>query len=485
MNATDTVSEPISVIISDDRMQAALLLRERDFEVKGEYTLEEVLETVKAKGVRYGIKEKAIAKIIQEKRYNKHYVIAQGLNVRQGRDGYFEYYFNVKAQTGIPKIMDDGRVDYSQIIELVRKDDVIVEYFPADRGDPGYKVTGDMIMPDKVKEQEALRGSGYVKDGHKYRAIHDGRVTLHGIRLEVSPVLIIEGNVNLAYGDVEFNGDIFVRGDVAGGVTVKAEGGVIVDGNVEAATICAGKECIIGHGVHGDNDVEIRAGGRVSSYFIEGAKIVADGEIMAATIVNSDIFSKEAIDVTASKGVIMGGMICGMTGVKANVIGHRSGLATNIYAGASEEDTEVKHKLSKTINACMLQEKRLKAEGERLEKRLKMEKDAELTKRKEEVDAELVQLTNQLAKSNWELDELLQKIKYAENSKVLIRKMLHPGVKITIGTVAAAQMSGISDVCFKQDGVKIIIESIDGRKPIPLPNGADVSENTLDNEKDS
>ena len=126
----------MDIMISDDGMKASLLLKsggEAAF-----FTPEEVKDHLRKAGIQVAVKDEVIRQMIQERLFDNYYLIAEGESPRPGKNGYYEYFFNTNAQTGIPRILPNGKVDYSQIIELVNEGDVIARYhFIIARGQPG------------------------------------------------------------------------------------------------------------------------------------------------------------------------------------------------------------------------------------------------------------------------------------------------------------------------------------------------------------
>lgn len=450
----------IEVIVGEDGMKAALLLRSNAY-VK-EHTVDEVKQILRKSGIQMGIRDGIIKEILDKKMFDKHYLVAQGVMPRHGKNGYFEYFFNTKAQTGIPKILDDGRVDYSQIIELVKGEQKLALYHKADKGEDGYTVTGEIKPAVKGEELEPLNLTGVRREGDSYFAAFDGRVILKGTSLEVDPALVVEGSVNNTYGNVNFKGDVFVKGDIAAGMMVEATGSIIVDGTIEAAKVRARKDIIIGYGVHGEGEAVLSADGEIACNFLEGAKVISKEKIMSGSIINSVVHTDSYVDVTQAKGIIMGGRVCGMLGVSANVIGHRSGMETLIFAGASPDDTKEINKIRKSLKSCMMYDQKMGMDEKALEAEISQTKNAtksyELQGKLKELKEEKKQLTLNIEKNNWNLEQLLKKIEFAKEANVVVNQMLYPGTVITIGTVEAEKLSGIAGAKFVREGVNIMVE---------------------------
>jgi uncharacterized protein (DUF342 family) len=61
----------------------------------------------------------------------------------------------------------------------------------------------------------------------------------------VSSIYIAEGGVNFKTGNIDYDGDVLVRGDVLPGFTVSADGNINIEGAVEAATITSRNGSIV------------------------------------------------------------------------------------------------------------------------------------------------------------------------------------------------------------------------------------------------
>ena len=445
----------MDIMISDDGMKASLLLKsggEAAF-----FTPEEVKDHLRKAGIQVAVKDEVIRQMIQERLFDNYYLIAEGESPRPGKNGYYEYFFNTNAQTGIPRILPNGKVDYSQIIELVNEGDVIARYHSAKEGQNGCRVNGEIIKPEKVHDEAALTLQGVKKEDGKYIALSDGRVTLKNHRLKVDPALNVRGDVNHTFGNVKFNGDVFVKGDIRSGMTVEAAGSVIIDGTVEGAHINAGGDIIVGYGIQGEGKALIESGGSLTCSFIEAAVVVTTGDICTGSIVNSNVYSDGSIDVTAEdKGIIMGGVVCGMTGVKANMAGHRSGIHTEIYVGASLEDTAIIRKLQRSIRSCMSYAERIEKEEQDLTIQMKKEgntvRGTRIKKRVKMVAEEKIQLGINIGKSNWELNRILNRIAYAKDAIAIVNYKIYEGVDIIVGTVQAEIPDDIEGARFVKNG---------------------------------
>lgn len=280
----------------------------------------EILQALHRKGITYGIRYDDIDRMVSGEGDRMHVLVARGVMPVHGKDGYYEYFFRTHvART--PKTLADGYVDYRNVdwFEKVKKGQKLAFYHRATTGKNGMTVTGKEIPARKGREQCILTGRGFqrAKDGKTYFAELDGIVTLaendagtdvlQEIKLEVTDLLTVS-EVTLATGDVQFDGSVFVTGNVGSGVSIHAAGDVLVDGFVEAAHITCGGDVMLRRGMNAAyGEGIIQAAGDVNGYFFEAVEVTAGGNIHGDYFLNCELHAAGRIDVMGKKGSLTGG----------------------------------------------------------------------------------------------------------------------------------------------------------------------------------
>ena len=74
------------------------------------------------------------------------------------------------------------------------------------------------------------------EDGNTYYAAIDGKVEYCNYDLRIVNVLDISGDVDLNIGNIDFNGDVNITGNVITGVTIRAMGSIYIGGYVEVCS---------------------------------------------------------------------------------------------------------------------------------------------------------------------------------------------------------------------------------------------------------
>lgn len=328
------VNATCSVCVSRDKMICWAFL----FPPVGGGTLpaDIVGKAISGAGVTSGIQTEALLRLVMEKPYFELVPVAIGTPVTEGENGKVIDRFARELPFEI-KINDEGLADYkhTNYVRQVYKDDVICDIMLPVEGQPGLKVDGSVLAPKPVKKAKVPKGANTVitEDGLRLISGIDGHLEYKREVFNVRPVLTVEGDVDYVVGNIEFNGDVHITGDVRENFSVSATGSVSIDGLVEAATVEAGGDLVISRGVVGDNRAMLRSGGCVRVKYLENCVVYAGSGVYADCVMNSQIFSDSSIEVTTGRGSVIGGALTAAKSVKAKMIGAQSGRRTEVTLG--------------------------------------------------------------------------------------------------------------------------------------------------------
>lgn len=324
--------------INETRMEVLLTLYRT-------YPVEELRGLLRESGVVYGIREKALEELAQGKKNYEETLVAAGTAAKDGRDGFFEYHFNPRPETR-PIILPDGSVDYNVLgkIELVTEGQLLVTYHPALQAVTGRDVLGRTIEAREGKELPPLQCKRCEPDeaGCEYIAGTEGNVTIEGGCLTVTPIYVVEGNLDAATGNVDFHGDVLIQGNVFAGVTVKTTGNITVNGHVETAYLNARGDVILKNGMQGSGNGVIRAGRNVMARFLEQTQVYAGKEINTGALLNCEVEAGQNVVIAGNRGNIIGGTVTAVEQISAVSIGNRAGVNTQLVIGL---DCEFKYKM--------------------------------------------------------------------------------------------------------------------------------------------
>ena len=372
--------------IEKDGMAAWLYLAPPD---QGQvYTKEELITYLERNGVVTGYHSSNLSAMIKKKVYEREILVAKGKEVQKGKDGWFEYLFTPE-EYGVPKIREDGTVDYTSMSALhnVHSGEKVAIYHRAEQGKDGYTVRGVEVKAKPSKEQPPLRGKGVERIGDEYFAQTDGKIEAKNGKIDIQKVHEIAGDVTLIVGQVEFFGDVIINGNVENGVVVRAGRNIEIHGTSGSATLLAGGDVIISRGIQGGGTISAK--GSVFADFIENTTVIAGGTVLSNTILNANIHAEDKVITTGKKGAVIGGYVHGFKGIEAITAGSDAEVKTILHSGYEQKsyerflelrrkESELKEKLSELVDNMTdaMRERRTGSSGSSMAAELRlMERD--------------------------------------------------------------------------------------------------------------
>ena len=327
--------------IDEFRMWVSLTIKEPEGEEASFFSADFIEGYLRENGIKSGIIKEAVEALSEQVQYGREVVVARGKEPVNGRDGMYNFTVALEDVHAKPVVNEDGSVDYYNSLNLamVKAGDLIAVYEPATPGEYGYTVFAEMLPPVKGKELRPLRGKGLCvsEDGLRYTAEYDGRIYKNGNNIIIDRVYTVKGDLDIEKGNIRFNGDVEVRGDVRSGLTIEADGNVYINGHVGGCRIIAGGNVTVKKGIQGRYKCYIEAGGDVACSFIERCEIITKGNVYADSILDSNIYSHKQIIVNSKSGQVIGGTISAIQGIMVKESGNKSGTVTVLRAGVDQD----------------------------------------------------------------------------------------------------------------------------------------------------
>jgi len=397
------------------------------------------------------------------KRYGRRILIAQGKDPSPGTDGFLQFHFDRSNIKPKPKIMEDGTVNFKQLdmFRLCNRGDVLVTSVPAKEGKDGIDVYGNAVPAPKARPAAVIpRGKGTVlsPDGLHLLADVSGQLLLTEGKINISPHLEIAGNVDNSTGNIDFNGQVTVRGNVVSGFTVRAVGNIEVYGVCEAATLISEEGSIVlGNGVQGADKGELEAALDITAKFIESCKVSAGGNITADSIRKSHVKCNGSVTVAGKNGLLVGGTLIAGEKLVATTIGSPMGTVTDIEVGGSPNELNKQKELVNEFN-------KQKAEYEKADKAVEtlnaMRKKDQLTPDKKAILVKMVNqkmvLRDRMTKIQSEIDDITRHLAVSVGT-VTVKNVIRPGVRITIGNAQMTIRDELQNCKLRNNGEKIAI----------------------------
>lgn len=403
-------------------------------------TKEQVMNSLANLGVVYGLDESKISEALQNPRADKEYLAAVGIPLEMGKNGELQYSFETGGIKIHPKELADGRVDFYNLnlIQNVVTGQILVTKIPPTSGQDGMTVTGKALAtkPGKDVNIKAGKNTEISSDGTTLIATSDGHIVFQGGKVGIMPVYEVHGDVDLSTGNIDFVGNVIVKGNVTEGLSVKAHGDVEIRGSVAGGCIVSGGHVQISNGIQGVGKGVVEAAGNIFTKFIENCRVKAEGDIIVGeAIMHSRVTAKGSVVVGGRKGVIVGGSIMAGQAITAKTVGSSLSTNTELEAGVNPELREKYNEAVKTLEEA-------KANLDKTQKAVtllkKMEQDAgdlppdkkALLLKVSKAQFQLLTLVQNLDEAVKNLDQELQNF---QRGKVNVSGTVHPGVKITIG----------------------------------------------------
>jgi len=449
----------IEVSVSADKMEVSVTL----IPPKGgkEVDADGVMSELAKAGVKFGIKEDVIQNIVAQAWFNEKVVVGEGKVAEDGHDGKIEFLFSVEETKPKPTIAEDGTVDYYELnlIQNVKLGEPLAEKTPPTPGENGMNVLGEELTAKPGKDIPFPIGKNVTFSQENPNLIVSqiaGQPRLVSGKIHVLPVFEVAGDVDFSTGNINFVGDVIVKGGVLEGFVVKAEGNINVYGPVSGCIIEATGNVFLNKGMHGQDKGVIIAGEDVVAKFLEHTTIRAGGNIKATDgIIQCNANAKKAIIAEGKKGLIIGGRVSAGEEVKARVLGNYMATPTEVEAGGSP-------KVRDELRQIEDQKKNLKLNLDRTEKGVKslrqlQEREGTLPPAKRDLLLQLTRaqfnLMSQMRKLEAREEELEEILASSFKGKVTISEKVYPGVKLIIKQAVLHIRDQVnSTVFYEQDG---------------------------------
>lgn len=336
----------IQVQIAPDDMSASLTITK----AKGgkPATAEAALQALASAGVTSGIDQVAVANACQQPGCNG-VVVATGLLPVDGHDAVFEELIPVLGDRA-PKVDENGLIDYREhgSIQVVHAGEPLMRRQPATPGVDGYTVRGKVLTARPGRDQPfaaQLAGAEVAQDNpNLLQASLTGQPVRVQCGVMVEPILRIP-EVNMATGNIHYDGTVQIGGDVSHGMKVQASGDIVVGGMVDGGELEAGGNIAVTGGVVAH--AKLRAAGSVTARFAEAVQIYAGTLIVIHDMaLECELQSLNQVvvgDASPQRGRLIGGVTTAMMSIKVPVLGSATSGVTRLVLGSNPE-LDAKHR---------------------------------------------------------------------------------------------------------------------------------------------
>lgn len=364
----------INVTISKDKMEVKVKLNEADanfFSNQSKY-IGFILEELAQNHVTDGILLDVIQNDIIPR---KEIIVAQGIPPVNGKPALVKYF---KLSERKPTIREDGKADYYDMhfIDEVKKGDWLGEKIDPTEGKPGITVTGERLKQLKGKDQPILydkKSVEAVREENKLvlHAKTNGVVKFVDNKITVGNHLIIDGDVGIETGNINFDGSVEVKGTVQNGYSIEAVGDISVlsEYGIFGAKFIFSQygDVFIKGGIFGQGKTFVKAGGSIfikhaNDCFLEAGEDINIGYYSIGSSINGrNVLADE------KKGKLIGGIIEAKGKVTAAYIGNKMEQKTIINVEGFE-----RKQIKEELDELLLHYKKIVSEIEELKRQMEI-----------------------------------------------------------------------------------------------------------------
>jgi uncharacterized protein (DUF342 family) len=422
-------------------------------------------------GVVYGIDDGVIDTFVHQGIKGKTVVFAKGRQAVKGTDAKLVWHENSSAE---PISLDITReikeTDQNlNIFQRTKKDQQILTKIRAQDGGVGINVFGETVSFYGIDISIPMGKNTYSsKDGLSLLAAEEGLATISNGKISILDIHHVHGSVGIQIGNVEYDGSVFIEGDIVTGFKVEALGDIYIGGSVEGAEVYSrGGNVIIKKGVLGQGSARILAGGRVAAGFIQDATIGAKTDVKVDRyIINSAVTAGRYIVVRKNDGLIRGGTLLADKKIEVANVGNNARINTELKVGYTPPEN-----ISRSRFQFRENQRQNRLELADVQKRV-----AFLTLIKERIGRLTDDKEQQLI--SWQTQEKFLQDKYIEHNEkradiegqgplteggrkeaetIRIHNRVYPGVSISIGESSYAVEKERSNVIFFRVGDRITV----------------------------
>jgi len=325
-NKAASKAHHFKVAISKDQMEVRLypLVQVTDGALT---TYEDVIEACKKEDIKVELDEKLIEKQLLSATPVET-TIGKGIKPVDGKDGYLEYIVDMSAKPQFIADAKEDTIDYknSMQVTLVNVGDVLATLVPPTEGQDGMDVRGTVIKARPGEKAKFILGEGVEEKDELITVTAAGTPSIQDDIIMIRRTYVLQGDVNLSTGNINFPGTVIIHGNVTEGFEIISEENVVVNGFISGATVKAKGYIKCAGGIQGKEKTEITAGAFVAAKFVSSATVTSDGDVL---ITKDVLHSKiNCLGELRIGGSLIGGVATSLKGIECGTLGSETGVKT-------------------------------------------------------------------------------------------------------------------------------------------------------------
>lgn len=431
------VADPIDGVVTidvDDKFTVARINVSSPKDGGRPVSEQTIKETISNNGIRFNINQQALDEVLSGRALDRTVVIASAIPPVDGVNGSIKYNYETSNAAEV-KTDEFGNVDYRDLgtIKNITKGTVIAEITQPTPGKPGKDIRGVEIKQYPGKPAPVKYGSGIKlsEDGAQLIADVSGNLRWDKTHFVIDKDLTVSGDVDFSIGNIYFIGDIIIKGRVAEGFSVKADGNITIFGDVTGAVIESGNDISVRLGI---TSSEVKCGGNLTADFCENSTVTAKGTVTAQNFFGCTVMCEGNLCAKGGKATIVGGKYTCLSDVEANYLGSDTYTRTLITLGNVAVLVEERLELNKVLKERTNQLSQLELVCQTLQAQKKAA--GSLAPEREEMLSKSIKAkyahVRAINETKKRLEDIEEEIVCSNDLSVKVKRNVFPGVTIRI-----------------------------------------------------
>lgn len=218
----------------DQGYSLSLEVIEEEGEAPPNITKEDLIFELKKMKISYGIDEEAIKKIITMQEA-KNLLIARGKLPTPPIEDKIKIFFNSNSRD----YEENEKIDYRSFntITSVKANDLLAEIIKGEKGKDGINIFNEVIPGKPKKKSSFSGGNGTRLNDNLIIATIDGKPNFSKNKVWVEPQYILNKDVTISTGNINFPANVEINGKVTEGMKVISGGSLLIRGGVFSSEI--------------------------------------------------------------------------------------------------------------------------------------------------------------------------------------------------------------------------------------------------------
>lgn len=205
-------------------------------------------------------------------------------------------------------------------------------------------VTGLKLPCPQAVSAEVPKGKNTTisRGGQALTACVDGILYIENDKFCVHEQKIIDSDVDQFQGALLISGNLYIEGNVDGGVDIEASGDIVINGKLGQARLrSTGGTIQVQNGIYGTSGkTSLRAARQVRAPVVEWAEITAGDSVITETISDSTIYCDGTVYAMVGRGMITSSLIRAGDSILCLRIGNLAGGRSQFSVGYPPHDPE-------------------------------------------------------------------------------------------------------------------------------------------------